>query len=359
MEEYQVEKPKFGRMKIILLVGVLIAVVAAVFASFYLTKAYRPASHDSQPVSFSVESGTSTKRVASNLEEQKLISSSNVFLAYAYFHDASGKIQAGEYELSASMSIAEITDVLTRGKVIPSDRSITVLEGWTNAQIANDLEERGLIESADDFESVVMDGEFNFRFKEVAEKFKYEGFLYPDTYKINRNGTAEELVRKMFANFDSKVTDEMISDIEKSGKNLEDVIILASIIEKEVGRNKANLTDEDLELMQQERRLVASVFYNRLEVGMGLESDATVNYITGKGMRSVTIADTKIDSPYNTYRYKGLPPGPISNPSLNSIMAAIYPADSDYLYFLNSPEGTAYYGRTLEEHGQNREKYLR
>lgn len=359
MEEYQIENTKFGRLKIIFLMVVLLAVLAAVSVSFYLTKAYRPASEGSQTVVFLVESGSSTKQVAKTLEEQNLISSSNVFLAYAYIHDASNKIQAGEYELSASMSIAEIIDVLTRGKVIPSDRSITILEGWTNAQIAKDLEERGILESASDFNNVLMNNEYEFRFNDIAKPFKYEGFLYPDTYKINRNGTAQDLIQKMLANLDGKITDAMLEDIQSSGKNLTDVIILASIIEKEVGRNKASLTDADLELMQEERRLVASVFYNRLAIGMGLESDATVNYITGKGMRSVTLADTKIDSPYNTYRYKGLPPGPISNPSLDSILAAIYPTDSGYLYFLNSPEGQAYFGKTLQEHAQNREKYLR
>jgi len=111
--------------------------------------------------------------------------------------------------------------------------------------------------------------------------------------------------------------------------------------------------------MQRERELVASVFYNRLDINMALESDATVNYVTGKSDRSATIEDTKIQSPYNTYQTRGLPPTPISNPGIGSIMAAINPADSDYLYFLNSPEGVAYFARTLAEHGENRQKYLR
>jgi len=359
MEDYRIEKTKSVFWKVLFLVIILGIVSVVVLVSLYLTKAYRPASHEAQAITFTVASGTSTRQTANKLRDERLITSPTVFLTYAYLHDASNKIQAGEYELSRNMTIAEIIDVLTRGRVIPSDRSITLLEGWSNAQIAKDLEDRQLIKVAADFENILMAGEFEFAFADLAKQFKYEGFLYPDTYKINRNGTAEDLIVKMLANFETKITEQMLADIESSGRNLKDVIILASIIEKEVGRNKETITPADIELMQEERRLVASVFYNRLEIGMGLESDATVNYITGKGMRSVTISDTKIDSPYNTYRYKGLPPGPISNPSLNSIMAAIYPVESEYYYFLNSPEGTAYFGKTLEEHGENREKYLR
>jgi UPF0755 protein len=111
--------------------------------------------------------------------------------------------------------------------------------------------------------------------------------------------------------------------------------------------------------MQKEREIVASVFYNRLEIGMALESDATVNYVTGKGDRSATIADTKIKSPYNTYQVKGLPPTPIANPGLGSLEAAINPATTDYIYFLNKPDGEAVYAKTLAEHNANRQKYLR
>jgi UPF0755 protein len=150
----------------------------------------------------------------------------------------------------------------------------------------------------------------------------------------------------------------MIQDMLGSGKNLKDVIILASIIEKEVGRNQANLTQADLDAMQKERTEVASVFYNRLEAGMPLESDATVNYITGKKDRQVLLSDTKIDSPYNTYMNRGLPPGPISNPGIGSIMAAIYPADTNYLYFINKPNGEAVFAATYPEHIANIQKYL-
>ena len=163
----------------------------------------------------------------------------------------------------------------------------------------------------------------------------------------------------MLDNFENKLSDEMAFEIEKRKLSLKNVVILASIIEKEVGRNSATaLTEADLETMEQERRLVASVFYNRLGKNVALQSDATVNYISGKNSRFTTESDRAVDSPYNTYKYPGLPPGPIGNPGLDSIMAAVYPADSDYMYFLNKANGEAVFAKTLEEHNSNRAKYL-
>jgi UPF0755 protein len=205
----------------------------------------------------------------------------------------------------------------------------------------------------------VKDENYDFNFKDVAAEYNYQGFLFPDTYIFAKDVTVKDIVQRMLSNFESKITDKMIYDIEAKNLDLREVITLASIIEKEVGRNKEKITEEDLETMQREREIVASVFLNRLEINMALESDATVNFITGKSDRSVTIEDTKVNSPYNTYLNRGLPPGPISNPGIDSIRAAIYPASSDYLYFLNSPDGTAYFAKTLAEHGENRVKYLR
>ncbi|OGF01219.1 MAG: hypothetical protein A3I07_02030, partial [Candidatus Doudnabacteria bacterium RIFCSPLOWO2_02_FULL_42_9] len=265
---------------------------------------------------------------------------------------------AGEYVLNSNMAIPEIVDILTHGKVVSENRNVTMIEGWSNKQIGKYLVNRNIISSETEFNNALA-GNFDFEFKILGDKFNYEGFLFPDTYTLSKENHLEDLISKMLNNFESKVTDQMVEDAEKTNYDFGQILILASIIEKEVGRNKENLTDEDLEIMQNERELVASVFYNRLEIGMALESDATINYVTGKSDRSVTIEDTKIKSPYNTYANRGLPPGPIGNPGIDSIKAAIYPANSDYLFFLNSPDGTAYFAKTLEEHGENRAKYLR
>lgn len=350
MEDYSIEQSHPGRGKILWLIAALGLAIILVAVSVYYAKAYRAVSQDSFPTQFILERGFSTRQTANSLSSQKLIDSPLVFIIYTYLNHASGKIQAGEYQLNRNMSVAEIVDVLTYGKVVSNERTLTIIEGWTNAQIEKYLMDRQLVVGASDFESTLSSIDFNFKFANAAKKFDYQGFLYPDTYKIAKDEGSFALVTKMLKNFETKLANQTITG---------DQLILASIIEKEVGRNGKVLTQDDLDLMQKERVEVASVFYNRLRIGMPLESDATVNYITGKFDRSVTIADTKIKSPYNTYQVKGLPPAPISNPGIGSIQAAIDPASSDYLYFLNAPDGTAYFAKTLAEHNANKAKYLK
>ncbi len=358
MNEYEIPQPNKSLRNILLLVGAVVLVAFLAAVTYYETKVNKGASSESREVTFTVQKGQRTRTIAENLEREKVISSPNIFLIYTLLHQASGQIQAGSYSLDANMAIPEIVDVLTHGKVVPSGRNVTVIEGWTNEQITKYLDSRGIIQR-NDFEQTLANHFDSIRLADTGLKYSYQGFLFPDTYTIAANATASDLVSKMLNNFQSKISDKMLADMQADSRTLGQVIILASIIEKEVGRNKQTLTDDDLRIMQQERELVASVFYNRLEIGMPLESDATVNYVTGKTDRSVSIADTKIKSPYNTYANRGLPPTPISNPGLGSIKAAIYPTNSDYLFFLNSPDGTAYFAKTLAEHNANRAKYLK
>jgi UPF0755 protein len=171
-----------------------------------------------------------------------------------------------------------------------------------------------------------------------------EGFLYPDTYIFEKNVTADEVVEKMLQNFDKKLTAGIKARAKNSELSLYEVITLASIVEREVAK-------------PEDRKLVGSVFLNRLEIGMALESCATIQYITGENKKQFTYAETRVASPYNTYINRGLPPGPIGNPSIDSILAVIEPQDSNYLYFL-SADGTTYFSRTLDEHETKKAKYL-
>lgn len=356
--EYRIDEPKRGLRKSLLLFLALVVVTGFVLVIYYYTKVNRAATDESHEIPFTVTKGLSTMQIASQLEEADIINNKNIFIIYSKIHGAGNKIQAGEYVLNSNMTVAEIVEVLTAGKVVSNSKNITIVEGLTNKQIAKYLVNRNLIKTENDFQTALSE-KYDFKFRLEADKFKYEGFLFPDTYTLSKENTVVDLVSKMLNNFESKITEQMLIDIESQERTLGDVIILASIIEKEVGRNKETISAADVEEMNKERKIVASVFYNRLEIGMGLESDATVNYVTGKSDRSVTIEDTKVNSPYNTYRFRGLPPGPISNPGIDSIMAAIYPDATDYLFFLNSPDGKAYYAKTLAEHNENRAKYLR
>jgi UPF0755 protein len=180
-----------------------------------------------------------------------------------------------------------------------------------------------------------------------------EGYLFPDTYRFAKAATPDEVITKMLANFSSRLSSLGISADDAKNKkfnglSLYEIITLASIIEQESGGKGA--TTGELSL-QDERNLVASVFYNRLAIGQALESDATVNYVTGKDSPGVSAEDLQVNSAYNTYKYPGLPPGPISNPSLGSIKAALNPAKSDYYYFLHKqPSGQVDFSKTFEEH---------
>ncbi len=357
--EYRIDKPRRGLRNVIVLIFVLVIAVLFVGSVYYLTKVNRAATDDSNETKFVVEKGMTTKEVAAMLHDQEIIGNKYIFLIYAKIHGAGNKIQAGEYLLNSNMTIPEIISDLTQGKVSSTDSTkVTIIEGKTNAQVAEILDQKNVLAKNDFIHATAIDS-FDFKFNTTALKHNYQGFLFPDTYEFKKGITSVEVMQQMLTNFQSKITDKMISDLTARKVSLNDAIILASIIEKEVGRNKEKITVEDLQTMQLEREMVASVFYNRLEIGMALESDATVNYVTGKADRSVTIEDTKINSPYNTYRNRGLPPSPISNPGLGAIEAAINPADTDYLFFLNSPDGKAYFAKTLAEHNENRAKYLR
>lgn len=356
---YQVAQPKRGARSIIKMAIVLILLAAIAFFVYAWTKINRPQSSVSVPVTMTVEKGSGTSQIAQDLKDNDLISSAKLFVAYSFIKGANGKIQAGQYELDKKMTMSEIMDVLTNGKVSSgNEKRFTVIEGWTNAQIASHLEQRG-ITTEDKFNSALK-ADYDFKFSAAAKAFGYQGFLFPDTYEFHADWSDEDRVNSMLKNFDGKFTQKMLTDMESKNLTIQDTIIMASIIEREVGRSSSvKLTDDVLATMQQERANVASVFYNRLNVGMPLQSDATVNYVTGKSDRQPLYSDLEVDSKYNTYKYTGLPPGPISNPGLGSIMAAIYPAQTNYIYFISKSDGEAVFAATLEEHNENKAKYLK
>ncbi len=226
----------------------------------------------------------------------------------------------------------------------------TVIEGWDVDQIAEYYEKQDLFSQKDFIKATQEFDSSAYPLITRPNSKSLEGYLFPDTYRFTKNSTPEEVITKMLENFSARVATLGIEDpTEKhNGLSLYEIIILASIIEKESGGEGA--TTGELSL-QEERNLVASVFYNRMAIGQGLESDATVNYVTGKSTPGVSLKDLEVDSPYNTYKYAGLPPGPICNPSLGSIKAALQPAKSDYFYFLHKqPSGQVDFSRTFQEH---------
>jgi UPF0755 protein len=264
-------------------------------------------------------------------------------------------IQVRDYKAEQRRRIAAM-------QVEAEEVKVTIIEGWTLEQMADKFEDAGMF-SAKDFLAAAEDYDASvFPLVEKPDNTSLEGYLFPDTYRFAKGAQPNDVITKMLDNFSKRVgslgvdsagNDFVIPGYEDlvvtggdniSGMSLYDIITLASIIEKESGGSGPMSLAE-------ERGLIAGVFYNRLIIGQGLESDATVNYITGKNTPGVSGADTQINSPYNTYRYAGLPPGPIGAPSLGSIAAALRPIKSDYYYFLHKqPSGEVVFSKTFAEH---------
>ncbi len=270
--------------------------------------------------------------------------------------------------------ITRVLEKLTRQKpepvIIPkAENSIQIIEGWSSLDIGQYLENQGLYKS-EKFLDVAGFPRVNYRleknkpqpydfsteFSFLSDKPKYyglEGYLFPDTYRIYASSTVTEVIEKMLSNFDKKLTPQMRADIKAQGKTIYEVITLASIVEKEAPIDYQTSDDRDA-------RIIAGIFLNRLRIGQGLQSDATLSYIYGDNKPTHSGAELENDSLYNTYKYRGLPPGPICNPGIVAIKAAIYPIKTDYNYFL-TPKGkeAVVYARTYEEHLQNKYKYLK
>ncbi|MDO8522752.1 MAG: endolytic transglycosylase MltG [bacterium] len=208
--------------------------------------------------------------------------------------------------------------------------AITIPEGLNFRQIGDLLEKNGLFTKSD--------------FIAVAQQ--EEGFLFPDTYRFYKDAKPADIISKMEENFNKKITQDILDKIGAQKKSLKDIIIMASILEEEVKSTE-------------DRKIVSGILWKRISLGMGLNVDAALTYVLGKTSAELTDKDLKYDTPYNTYRYRGLPPTPISNPGLDTIFAALNPTISKYFYYLTDKKGNAHYAVTLEEHSLNKFKYLR
>jgi len=304
-------------------------------------------SKETEKIEFTISAGDSPKNIAESLEEQKIIRSAFWLRYYLKRENLSGQIIAGTFLLSADMSIKEISEKITSTEVLSTEEEITIIEGWTNKQIAEYLEKNTLC-SGKNFLSLVEDysnKEFSFLSSKPREA-NLEGYLFPDTYRIYAQADCEDIVFKMLNNFEQKLNGDLRTEIKSQGKTVFEILIMASLIEKEVR------SVEDM-------KIVSGIFWDRIKYGQALESCASLAYILGENKEVYSQADTQINSPYNTYRHRDLPPGPICSPGLNAIQAAIYPQFTDYNYFLTDPEtGQTIWSKTFEEHKQNKSKYL-
>ena len=312
-----------------------------------------------QPATVEITKGAGVGDIAEKLKSADIIRSETGFKALVWAMRASSKLQAGEYKFDAKdLSLADIVRVLTRGLGAINEKELTIVEGWGIDDIGKYLEAQGIGTRREFFEiagrpqRTVLQGQKgmsfeNFEFlSDKPDSVGVEGYLFPDTYRVQKDAKAEAVVRVMLENFDKKLTEEMRVDITAQGKTIFDIVRMASIVEKEVPH-------------EEDRPIIAGILWKRLDIGMALQVDSTLNYATGGKNAALTNAELKIDSPYNSYKYRGLPPTPIGNPGLSAIRAAIYPRHTAYLYFLSGKDGKTYFGKTLDEHNENKARYLR
>jgi UPF0755 protein len=320
----------------ILLVGALLLIGLVLGLGYWAMSLTKPVSATSQPPqTFVVPPGQATSVIADRLAAAKIVRHPLAFRVELKRLGLENKLQAGSFNLSSSMTTAEIAQIMTTGT---SDLWVTILEGWRREEIAESLDRQEL--PAFDKE------EF------LALTAESEGMLFPDTYLLPRQATAEAVYDELTTTFDQKVVKGLASDIAKSDRSFEDVLVMASLIEREA---------RDYDQM----RMVSGILWNRIDDGIALNVDATLQYAKGfnqleESWWSVPLsADKKVDSAYNTYLHAGLPPQPIANPGLDAIKAALNPVESQNYYYLHDPQGNMHYAKSLDEHNRNIDRYLR
>lgn len=307
-----------------------------------------PAQLTGDPQPLHIELGENTTSVLQRLEQAGLISSANALRTYLVYKGMDTTLQAGDYQISAKMTPIEIAYALQ--DAVPSSVKFNILAGWRLEEIAKSLPTSGVTISPDEFMVAVRSGTFSLPSSySVPDNASLEGFLSPDVYQFRRDVPVNEFINTMLSNFDQKLTKEIREGVNRQGLTIFEGVILASIVEREA-------------VLMEEMPSIASVFLNRLAIDMKLDSDPTVQYAIGYNPSQKTWwtnplsrADLLTDSPYNTYLYPDLPPGPIANPSLEALHAVAFPAQTPYYYFRATCDnsGRHRFAETFQEHLQN------
>ncbi|MFH1353678.1 MAG: endolytic transglycosylase MltG [bacterium] len=295
-----------------------------------------------------IKEGSAARQVWSQLAEEEFTSRTIPWRYHAWRREAASQLKAGTYQLTQGERVPDVIQRFTTGDVSSDELTITYPEGFTLQQVAARTAAKGIgteqefIQAA---QPALHSDEHTFLI-ELSPGRDLEGYLFPDTYRVFADDTPADVIRRMLTNFSDKFSAGLRNQAIEHGRTLDDVIIMASIIEREVQ------SAEDM-------TLVSGILWQRLDDNTGLAADATVRYALDKWDKPLTQEDLQIDSPYNTRKYRGLPPGSISNPGLRAIVAAVRPEKSDYYYYLSTPQGETIFSRTLDEHNANKARFLK
>jgi UPF0755 protein len=278
-----------------------------------------------------IEDGATLSEVSQILKEEGYIKSRQLFELFVVVFGRQRGVKAGEYFIANKITSVEFAWRFVRGDTRVAPIIVTLFEGETVAEMAEDL-------------AAAIEGFDPELFLDLADS--KEGYLFPDTYHFKRKITVEEVIEILETTFLEK-TEDLLPMFEESGKSIDDIVIMASILENEASNN------------YEEKQVIAGILWKRMSIDMPLQVDATLKYITGRGSAQLTTEDLRDDHPYNTYTNRGLPPGPIGNPGVDAMKAAANPKTSEYLFYLHGKDGQVRYARTHDQHVDNKRRYLR
>ena len=305
----------------------IVLITFGIFASIFLYVTFAPIKLD-QDKNITLDYGTSVIKSADILKDQGLIRSKDIYLILSKIFYPNGTI-AGTYTFSGNVNMFDLLHDLSKGNFGRDQIKFTIPEGFTNTEIVNRT-----MKLFPNFDKNFISNFFTGK----------EGYIYPETYFFDKNITQNAFVEYIYTKSEQKLK-SIFKPNDIYSKEVKRILTIASLVESE-GRSA------------EERRMISQIINNRIDKNMPLQLDATLTYLTGKGSSELTIKDLKIDSPYNTYVYKGLPPGPISNPGEESIFAAMNPEFNDFLFYLHDKDGKIHYAKTFKEHVKNKQKYL-
>ncbi len=336
-------------MKKIIIAAIVAAAVVIAVVFIVLMSGGRPVDKTSEDIIVTaIPEGSSTVQIAAVLEQSSLIEKPGVFRVLSRLYGYDGTYKAGTYGFSKSMSMKQMMQMISEGDTI--SHNFTVIEGQTVEKIAKNLDDAGII-SYDEFMHEAQYGDFStydFLAGNERSMYRLEGFLYPDTYSFEEGVDARTVITAMLDRFKEMVTADIAEQAKAAGYSLRDIVIIASIIEREAG-------------IPDDMPRVSSVIYNRLDKGMALQMDSVISYILQEDKVNLTYADIAVESDYNPYKNTGLPPGPICSPGINAIKAAISPAKTDYLYFVVSEklDGSAAFSSDYNQFLKDKEAYYK
>ncbi len=328
-----------NNMKRIISISVILTIIAAFAMGAGLSYINRPAGHGNIEKDFALKGGWGANKVIYELYKKRFIKSRTFFKIMLKLRGDTGNLKRGIYRINNGMTLNEIIDILTSGRT--RTVAVTIPEGFNNRQIGLLLAKKGFFGSQKEFLKYASD-------QSILKKYKIpgksvEGYLFPDTYYFPIGYDSTKIIEHMVEHFFEKI--QKLEALPDNPKKLHDIVILASIVEREAKK-------------KEERPVIAGVFANRLKMNYPLESCATIQYLFKKPKKRIYYQYLKIDSPYNTYINKGLPPGPISNPGLSALKAALNPKKTDYLFFVVRGDGSHYFSKSFGEHARAKKKYI-